>query len=357
MDPPGRLEIYIPAEAEVKNIPLWSLPNSVLRRMGLPLSDSKGSRKLAGSPEGIWICPVTLRRKGQKPAENMSSLLGREFRAAPGPHRMSFVSLNRSAYKLLKDITPGKGVSTHRSHTSLLPQGSAPRIYQSAVVIYHGNIYLSIRKPDRSQSKPEARDTQPTAQSSIPSTSSSKSQRKELLNNNRPKKKHTTCKVTHSENKKDVTHKVRDVSSSKTARSVPQSTGSVHKVDSHRHTDARGEQAAEEAAALEPAWFQPEAEEEEVVANKDNSGCEMLNLDGEEAVSTSQNSDMDTNMHIEGDEGNQSGTRREPLGAAHASTSLLKEFDFEQLAKEEMITQMKVKLRQNEAALNNFPSL
>ncbi|XP_023267296.1 uncharacterized protein LOC111658854 [Seriola lalandi dorsalis] len=352
MDPPGRLEIYIPAEAEVKNISLCSLPNSVLRRMGLPLSDSKE----AGSPEGIWICPVTLRRKGQKPVENMSSLLGREFQAAPGPLRMSFVSSNRAAYEVLKGV-PGKKVSAQRSHNSPSPIALAPVRHRNAVVIYHGNIYLSIRKPNRSQSKPEARDPQPTAQSSIPSTSSSKSQRKELLNNNRPKKKHTTCKVTHSENKKDVTHKVRDVSSSKTARSVPQSTGSVHKVDSHRHTDARGEQAAEEAAALEPAWFQPEGEEEEVVANKDNSGYEMLNLDGEEAVSTSQNSDMDTNMHIEGDEGNQSGTRREPLGAAHASTSLLKEFDFEQLAKEEMIARMKARLRQNEAALNNFPSL
>ncbi|XP_071331056.1 uncharacterized protein lrif1 [Trachinotus anak] len=354
MDPPGRLEIYIPAEAEVKNIPLWSLPKSVLRRMGLPPSDSEGSTKLAGSPEGIWICPVTLRRKGQKGAENMSSVLGTEFTAAPGPLRMSFVSSNRTAYQLLKDV-PGKKVSAERSLTSPTPQALGAQMHRDAVVIYRGNIYLSIRRPSRSQRKRETRDPQPTARSSSPSTSSSKGQRKELLNDNRPKKKHTTCKVTHSENKKDVTHKVRDVSSSRTARCVPQSTGSEHKVDSHCHTDARGE----EAAAVEPAWFQTQeaAAAAAAVANTDSGECEMQDLDGEEAESTNQNSDMDTNMQINGGEVNRSSTRTEPLAAAQASTSQMKEFDFEQLAQDERIARMKARLRQNEAALSNFPSL
>ncbi|GLD74383.1 ligand-dependent nuclear receptor-interacting factor 1, partial [Lates japonicus] len=326
MDPPDRLEIYIPVEAEVKNIPLWSLPNSVLRRMGLPLSDSEGSRNLTGSPEGIWICPVVIRKKGQKPAsqtgngvaENMSSLLSRRFRAAPGPLRMSFVSSNKAAHEVLKDITPGKKMSTHRSHTSPFSQGSAPQTCQTAVVIYQGCIYLSIRKPNRSQSQLKTRDPQPAAQSSIPSTSSSKSQKKELLNDNRTKKKHTTCKVTHHEKKKDVTHKVRDVSSSRTAHSVPQSTDRVHS-HSHRHKDARGERAVEEAAAPEPAWFQSEGEQE-VVVIKDSGECEMQGLDGDEAESTSQNNDMDSNMQIQSGEFNQSSsescTRRAPLGAA-----------------------------------------
>ncbi|KAG7224282.1 hypothetical protein INR49_000525 [Caranx melampygus] len=332
------------ADAEVKNIPLRSLPYSVLRRMGLPLSDSKGPMKLTGSPEGTWICPVTLRRKGQKAAENMSSVLGSEFQAAPGPHRMSFVSYNQTAYKLLKDVTLGKGVSTHRSHTSLLPQGSAPRLYQSAVVIYHGNIYLSIRRSLRSQRKQQ---TQLTSQSSIPSTSSSKGQRKELLNNNRSKRKSTTCKVTQSETKKGVRHKVREVFSSKTIRSVPQSTSGVHKVDGHCHKDAEGQQAAEEATVLESVWFQPEEEQETAVANMDIGGGEMQNLEGEEAESTNQNSDIDANMQI-----------TEPVGAACASTSLLKMDDaYDQLVQHEKISQLAAKLRRNETVPNNFSSV
>lgn len=156
MDLRDRLEICIPVEAEVKSIPLWSLPNSVLRRMGLPLPDANGSKKLTNSPKGIWICPAVIRKKGQIPGpqtgsgvmENTLSLLGRECRASSGPFQMSFVFSNRTAYRVLKD-------TTLVSHTPPLPHGPAPRTYQTAVVIYAGRIYLSVRKPSQSQAQRE----------------------------------------------------------------------------------------------------------------------------------------------------------------------------------------------------------
>ncbi|XP_035513303.1 uncharacterized protein si:dkeyp-110g5.4 [Morone saxatilis] len=372
------LEIYIPVEAEVKSICLWSLPNSVLRRMGLPLSDPEGSRTLTESPEGIWICPAVLRKKGQKLAshagngaiENVSSLMAKEFRAAPGPFRMSFVASNHAAYKVLKDTMPGKKVSANTSPLSHASPVSVPLTYQdAAVVIYHGRIYLSIRKPNHSRRRRETREPQPASKSSFPSTSdmSAKSQTKhqspqaslqpankllqrkrlgiplpqtspkqpkvvlrktasttdqELLN---PKKKHTTPKVTQSENRKHVTHKGRDVSSSNTAA---------------------------EAAVPESAWFQPEAEQGKVA----DDGGEIQDLGDEE--STNQN--IDSNLQADCGEpdsiveqsSGQSWTRRESQGAA--STSL--QHDFEELAQEEMIARMKAKLRQNEAALSNLPS-
>lgn len=174
------LEIYIPGDAEVKSILLWSLPNSVLRRMGLPLLNTDGSRKLAESPEGIWICPAVIRRKGQKPAshagtsviENMSALMGRECRATPGPFRMSFVSSNRAAHKVLKDTMPGTKVSVYKPNMST-PE-KAPRTQEDAVVIYQGQIFLSIRNPSRSQSRQERH----KPQSSIPSTSVSSNSHK-----------------------------------------------------------------------------------------------------------------------------------------------------------------------------------
>lgn len=153
----------------------------------------------------------------------------------------------------------------------------------------------------------------------------------ELLNNNSPKKKRTTSK-----------------------RSVPQPTDNVHSL---RHKDARGEQAAEEAAGRNPAWFHPQ--EEQQVANSDS---EIKDPGSEEADGTNQNSDMDGEIKIDNMFGmveqssNQSWTRRESQGAACASISLQQKVDFNALAQEEKIAQMKAKLRQREAALNNLHS-
>lgn len=177
MDMLERLEIYIPVEAEVRSIPLWSLPNSVLRRMGIPRADTDGSRKLSDSPEGIWICPAVLRRKGQKAAssvgqktcENILSLMSTEFQAAPGPFRMSFVSSSHAAYNVLKDLNnalTGTSVSAHPYQTHLSPPCSTPQNYRDGVIIYRGRIYLSIRKPRHSQRRSKL-----APPSSIPSTS------------------------------------------------------------------------------------------------------------------------------------------------------------------------------------------
>lgn len=182
-----RMEIYIPVEAEVKSIPLWRLPKGVSRRMGLPLSIS-GSKELKDCPECIWISPALIRRKGQKQIiqtenevkQNMVSLLGRKTQSGSGSLRMSFVSSNRPAYRVLKDTMPGKTVAAHASDASQLCQGSSTQTCQDAVLIYNGQIYLSIKKPNRSQAQRDAREPQPAPQSCSSSTSnsSSKSQKK-----------------------------------------------------------------------------------------------------------------------------------------------------------------------------------
>lgn len=180
MDLRDRIEIFIPAEAEVKTIPLWSLPNPVLKRMGLPVCESNGSKKLINSPKGTWICPAVVRRKGQKSAnsgvESTLTLLSRECRASPGPFRMSFLFSNPMAFKVLKDIVPGGKLSTILPHGTSLPQGLASKSYRTAVVVYAGRIYLSVRKPGQGPGQRET--AQPPPQPVPPLRRQFKSQKK-----------------------------------------------------------------------------------------------------------------------------------------------------------------------------------
>ncbi|XP_041655925.1 mucin-5AC-like isoform X2 [Cheilinus undulatus] len=181
MDILVRQEIYIPRDAEVKNISLRTLPNSVLNRMGLSVKDSDGSRKLADSAVGVWICPAVLRPKGQRrPSEignrlleNMSSKIAEDCRASTRRLQMSFVSSNKEAHKVLNETLHGHSVSADTSFAGVLPPDSAPHTYQVAVVIYQGRVYLSIRKPSRRKPQGETPDPQPEAKpvQTAPSTS------------------------------------------------------------------------------------------------------------------------------------------------------------------------------------------
>uniref|UniRef100_UPI0037E80CEA uncharacterized protein n=1 Tax=Semicossyphus pulcher TaxID=241346 RepID=UPI0037E80CEA len=367
----GRQEIYIPADAEVKNIPLRSLPRSVLRRMGLSLPDSDSSRRLTDSPEGIWICPAVLRPLGQRIAsnrgnsvlENMSSSLAREFRASPGPFQMSFVSSNRAAHRVLKDTLHGANVSVDTSSTPLLPRGSAPHTYQVAVVIYQGRVFLSIRRPSRSQRQGETHEPQPAAQAPIPSTSNGSSEAMSARTRHpapkKPQKKRLRIMVpskslklqkdrvrqtnSHSSTDQGVTHNRGEVSSSQTAAPVPQSTVRAHRVNNHRHHDAGGEQAAENGAA----WLQEEVS---------NSVRETQELGGE-VQSTSHNNNMVSNIQTDSGYGDntsiQSWIGSEPQSA---SASLQQEIDYQELDREEKLAQMMAKLEQREAVVKNLNS-
>lgn len=341
MDFLNKLEIYIPVAAEVKRISVQSLPDSMLRRMGIPLSDPDISRKLADSPEGIWISPAVLQRRGQKLTshtgnrvmENIPSVVATELCIKSGPLRMSIVSPNHTAYEVLKDTMPG----TRRSQTLLLDQGSALQTNRDAVVVYRGSVYLFMKRHSRSQGQPETL-------SAIPLTSdvSSKSQKKELLNDKRPKKKHTTCKVTHRENKTDVIQ--MNISTSKTMCPVRLPTDSVHKMDSQSHENARGENA-----------FHSQGEQEELV-NSAGAGCKIQELGDEETKNIGQNSDTSSTIQMDSGEddpsSSQGRTMRESLGATASSSSGQMECVFNELAQVEEIARVKAKFS---SALNNLP--
>lgn len=146
------LEIYIPQEAVVRRVPLHSLPSSVLRKMGL-------SVELPDPSDCVWICPALFQRKDQKKTpqdqgkarEHMLTVLGNSPDKPSSSTRgsthwkMSFVTANNTAYRVLKETLP---VDTHTQPCSAarVPQGPLSNSEQDAVIIHHGRIYLSVKR-------------------------------------------------------------------------------------------------------------------------------------------------------------------------------------------------------------------
>ncbi|KAM4563496.1 uncharacterized protein PAE49_011550 [Odontesthes bonariensis] len=298
MDVRNECEIYIPVEAEVKSIPLQSVPTAVRRRIVPSLSPADPS-------EAIWISPAVIRRKGQGPAsrrggaaaEDAASLLGAESRDGSDPLQISFVSSNPAARELLKGVSPGR----NPSHTHPLPNDSTPPASQTAVVIYQGRLYLCIR----GKGKPKAPEASLPA---VPSTSllSSKPTQKEVRHVRRPRTRPPPRNVKHQAKKR------------KDAPRPPDGERKARKA-------ARGEPAPEEAA-LQPACVQPQEEQADVAS------CEL----GEEDAGFDAQTDSSDPW---------------TMSADAASSSPHVEFDFSELAREEQIAQMKAKLMQSEAAL------
>ncbi|XP_061826023.2 uncharacterized protein [Nerophis lumbriciformis] len=135
------LEIYIPEEAQIKNIAIWSLPPSVVRGLGLTAMDPNCVKVLADSPRGIWICPAVLRSTATHDAR---SLLTAEFQLSQSPLKIYSTSSSVEAYNVLRNNMPG----TCRPRTALLSHvEKVPHISEDAIIIYKQHIYLMMRVP------------------------------------------------------------------------------------------------------------------------------------------------------------------------------------------------------------------
>lgn len=193
------LEINIPLEAEVKSIPLQSLPSSVRRKM----LDDGASRSIPDSTHCIWICPVFCQRKGHndtpqaqgKVREHMLKALGDRARLQ-GPTtqwQMSFVTPNCKAYRVLKETMPGV---FHKVSSAQVPPGTPSDTQQDAVIVHCGRIYLSVKKC-RKKLAPEP---QLVAQPSPALTALTKKNKKGgPLNSKGLKRKQDSCKGAHDD--------------------------------------------------------------------------------------------------------------------------------------------------------------
>ncbi|XP_053172828.1 uncharacterized protein si:dkeyp-110g5.4 isoform X2 [Scomber japonicus] len=333
-----QLELYIPEEAEVKNIPIQSLPNSVLRRMGLPPLTSEDSNAPADSQEVIWICPTVIRKKDQTPAtqtgnsetENMSLKVSREFRDAQGPLQMSVVSSNCTAYKLLQNMMPGKKVSKRASNTPLLSQGPPIKIQQDVIVIYHKRIYLIVKNPKRQRCEPqsEARSSRYSA-----SAVSCDSQEKASLEPEDKELQRKRMRVTSpkASPKHDLLTKPEKPSTNK-----------------RLHTDQEllnDNKSNNRRARRRQTIGLPTPVDQEEEANNVIDECETQALHSPQAdASSSLNYRMDKKKQRE----YQNDNYRVPQSASVDWSSQHQSCDFTELAQREKIAKLKAKLRQSD---------
>ncbi|XP_015254329.1 PREDICTED: uncharacterized protein LOC107100386 isoform X1 [Cyprinodon variegatus] len=310
-------EIHIPMEAEVKNIPLKSLPNSILRRIGLTVSDGDSSRKPTDSSEVIWICPAVIGRKGEgHKGKRLAEFLGTEFQGSP--LKMSFVSSNRAAREVLKNVPAGKPLPKKQP----LCQDLALQANQDAVVIYNGQIYLCIRKGRKRRQKAEDRSSARTTKE---------------LGSSRRKIKPDAGKVMSS-----LKAIMKKGASTVGAPLRPSPSG--HRADANSQcVNASGLDS--EQTALQLSYRH---ENQRNPTSRTSGEHERINL-GEEGAWTG---DMDGDQTRGQDELKMP----ESLHAAAASTSRHMDFDFNELEQEERIAQLKAKFMQSEAALNNLLS-
>lgn len=355
MDLLQNLEVFIPVDAEVKIVPLRSLPSSVQRRMGsLPSS----SWQPADSLEGVWICPAQLRWRGERPAErtgegeeeeDVKQLVWQQSNALTGPVRMSFVTSNRAAYNVLSTGAPPRRAVLAAAAATAAAAGCAAKTHQDTIVVYRNRIYLSIRRKPRRRQGPPRRDHP----SSVRLTTGHKRQAPSpsLL----PRPKQPKKNLLTQANDGVGTHQESPGGSGLSAPGPvgpPMSTPDVFLRSCHNHAGPR--QAADEVPGPDSAHAAPPLEAEGP-RSKGDAEVPELGVVAEEGDGEGNPSsgDRPSASHCGG--GLSLGGAESPFEGTSSSVSARKQqVDFKALGQEEKIARMKARLQQREAALKNL---
>ncbi|CAL8279458.1 unnamed protein product [Boreogadus saida] len=323
MDTSERREIYIPQDAQVGSIPLWTIPDRILDRMGVPRpSNHPSSRSPSPSPEGTWISPVLVRKMshpavsgdidptGESPFWAMRKALADTHGS---PVEIPFVTSNRLALEVLRDFLPGARFSNLTSgppSCSRLPRVAAPPLHQDAVLVYEGKVFLSIRRPKRrrggepSSAPPTPAPTALSPVSSVPDS--------------------TAASIGEPHQTEHTLRNPRGLQ-------VPEDTAASHPVP--------GDPAASHPVPGDPD--SPHQDPEEESEDTPSETASAPNTDHPEATSSPQFGDQDhPSVFVPPHEGR--------LGSAQKN---YRDYDFEALARDEKIAQMKAKLVESEAAL------
>ncbi|KAK7136157.1 hypothetical protein R3I94_014721 [Phoxinus phoxinus] len=142
--------VYIPKGTCVKNIAVESLSSSTARKIRVALSQHESEKPM---PQTVtWICPVELREKEVAVGKDSRETQGQTplvTKITPGQFLLPVVSSSITAFKVLRAI-----LKTHKpkiQFSGLEPEAASfPSIRDSfqrnAIIVFNGQIFLSVRK-------------------------------------------------------------------------------------------------------------------------------------------------------------------------------------------------------------------
>ncbi|XP_067270300.1 uncharacterized protein si:dkeyp-110g5.4 [Pseudorasbora parva] len=342
--------VYIPKGTCVKNIPVQSLSNSTARKIRVALSQHESEKRM---PQTVtWICPVELREKDVtvgKGSRETLPLCQRPLvtKITPGQFLLPVVSSSITAFKVLRAILKKhkpkiqfSGLETEEASQPTI-RGSVQR---NAIIVFNGQIFLSVRKSHCRQAR---------LQNSLSATSGvclvSPSQQQQINST-------STCQAQPllDTSTRSQQSRTQDDQAPATDLDVNQHNSSkLHKVSEEMpeqyctsaESQKEGEATSESRSASSPSKLPEDLEsshEPDILQQPQIIHASPSVSDQPEAAGEEREMHEDVNEHLEA----------ALLPKAESGLA----FDFEQLAQEERINNLRARLRQKEAALSIFNS-
>ncbi|KAI7798118.1 hypothetical protein IRJ41_021377 [Triplophysa rosa] len=332
------IEVYIPKEACVKNIPFQSLSSSMIRKISVHLCHNSSE-----TPEKqivTCISPVELSVKAVADSSEVRSCM---TKITPGQFWLPVVSSSVKAYKILKSILPAHRppvqLSVPAHEDASFPISKASVLLNNSLIIFNNQIFLSVKRPRGKRVSSQSL----TSPSAFPVSQSQWHQEDappscQTQDTSRPQQSMTQDQTV-----------IRDEQSLTLLQKVSEVTPVQH--DTSKEVQKDAETTSDSANS-------PPKPPEDLEHNQTASSLQMSNSEPnilhQSQSPTQTSSEMSEEPETAGGEGETHG-HLETAGFLPTVGSCLA-FDFQLLAKEEKIGHLRARLKKKEAALSVLKS-
>ncbi|XP_065104489.1 uncharacterized protein [Paramisgurnus dabryanus] len=332
------IEVYIPKGACVKTIPFKSLSTSMARKISvhLPQKRSETSEKQPVT----YISPVELREKAA--SSEMVALDQRSSmtKITPGQCWLPVVSSSVEAYKVLKTILTAHKPRIQLSGPENEADSRASSLQKNSFIVFNNQIFLFVKKSRGKRVRSQ--------NSALPSQSASTVPTSQQKQQNSPR----SCQTQSIEDSLPRPQQRLDPSLTRESPGINVQTSSLLQKDTaeQRWTSSECQKAA--GTTSSSATSPPKPPEDPELIQKD---LQTSNSKPHQSQSTTHTSAEVPEEPKTAGGGGETDENLETAGFLPKVESCLT-FDFQLLAKEEKISNLRARLRQKEAALSVLKS-